>query len=92
MKLDENERSTQIRLMKVKDMIAEKAIEERKKRDTLRTFRAFSLTCWRLSIQAIVTVRSTGDQELFHVISEGSDEREQFILGSSLLKRSITLE
>ena len=31
MKLDENERSTQIRLMKVKNMVAEKAIQERKK-------------------------------------------------------------
>lgn len=31
MKLDENERSTQIRLMKVKNMVAEKAIRERKK-------------------------------------------------------------
>lgn len=30
MKLDENERSTQIRLMKVKNMVAEKAIQERK--------------------------------------------------------------
>ena len=33
MKLDENERSSQIRLMKVKDMIAKKAIEERKRQD-----------------------------------------------------------
>ncbi len=31
MKLDENERSTQIRLMKVKDMMLEEAIEERRK-------------------------------------------------------------
>jgi V/A-type H+-transporting ATPase subunit D len=31
MKLDENERSTQIRLMKVKNMVAEKAIREKKK-------------------------------------------------------------
>lgn len=31
MKLDENERSTQIRLMKVKNMVAEKAIQEKKK-------------------------------------------------------------
>ena len=29
MKLDENERSTQIRLMKVKDMMVEKVIEEK---------------------------------------------------------------
>ena len=32
-KLDENDRSTTTRLMKVKDMIAEKAIEERRLRD-----------------------------------------------------------
>ncbi len=31
MKLDENERSTQIRLMKVKNMVAEKAINERRR-------------------------------------------------------------
>ena len=31
MKLDENERSTQTRLMKVKDMMLEQAIEERRK-------------------------------------------------------------
>lgn len=33
MKLDENERSTQIRLMKVKDMMLEEAIEERRAAD-----------------------------------------------------------
>lgn len=33
MKLDENERSTQIRLMKVKNMVAEKAIQEKKKQE-----------------------------------------------------------
>ena len=32
MKLDENERSTQIRLMKVKDMMLKEAIEERRAR------------------------------------------------------------
>ena len=32
MKLDENERSTQIRLMKVKDMMLREAIEERRAR------------------------------------------------------------
>ena len=32
-KLDENERASTTRLMKVKDMIAKKAIEERRKRD-----------------------------------------------------------
>ena len=31
MKLDENERSTQTRLMKVKDMMLKEAIEERRK-------------------------------------------------------------
>ena len=33
MKLDENERSTQIRLMKVKDMVAKKAIETKRKQE-----------------------------------------------------------
>ena len=33
MKLDENERSTQIRLMKVKDMMLEEAVEARRKED-----------------------------------------------------------
>ena len=33
MKLDENERSTQIRLMKVKDMILKEAIEEKREQD-----------------------------------------------------------
>ena len=33
MKLDENERSTQIRLMKVKDMMLEEARQERLKED-----------------------------------------------------------
>ena len=33
MKLDENERSTQIRLMKVKDMMVQQAVEERRVQD-----------------------------------------------------------
>ena len=40
MKLDENERSTQIRLMKVKDMLLKEAIEERQEADA-RAIRAF---------------------------------------------------
>ena len=35
MKLDENERSTQIRLMKVKDMMVQQAVEERRVQDGL---------------------------------------------------------
>ena len=35
MKLDENERSTQIRLMKVKDMMVQQAVEERRVKDGL---------------------------------------------------------
>ena len=35
MKLDENERSTQIRLMKVKDMMLKEAIEERRAKSGL---------------------------------------------------------
>ena len=35
MKLEENERANTIRLMKVKDMIAQKAIEERKRQDKI---------------------------------------------------------
>ena len=35
MKLDENERSTQIRLMKVKDMMVQHAVEERRVQDGL---------------------------------------------------------
>ena len=35
MKLDENERSTQIRLMKVKDMMLEQAIEEKRKEESM---------------------------------------------------------
>ena len=35
MKLDENERSTQIRLMKVKDMMVQQAEEERRVQDGL---------------------------------------------------------
>ena len=35
MKLDENERSTQIRLMKVKDMMVKQAVEERRVQDGL---------------------------------------------------------
>ena len=34
MKLDENERGNQTRLMKVKDMILKEAIEERRERDS----------------------------------------------------------
>ena len=37
MKLDENERSTQIRLMKVKDMMLEEAIEERREKNARAT-------------------------------------------------------
>ena len=40
MKLDENERSNTIRLMKVKDMILKEAIEERQAQDA-RAVRAF---------------------------------------------------
>ena len=40
MKLDENERGSQIRLMKVKDMILKEAIEERQAEDA-RAVRAF---------------------------------------------------
>ena len=36
MKLEENERASTTRLMKVKDMIAKKAIEERRKQDAAR--------------------------------------------------------
>ena len=36
MKLEENERAGTTRMMKVKDMIAAKAIEERKKQDKLQ--------------------------------------------------------
>ena len=41
MKLDENERSNTIRLMKVKDMILQESIEERRAEDA-RAIRAFS--------------------------------------------------
>ena len=41
MKLDENERSNTIRLMKVKDMILKESIEERREEDA-RAIRAFS--------------------------------------------------
>ena len=40
MKLDENERSTQIRLMKVKDMLLKEAIEEKREEDA-RAVEAF---------------------------------------------------
>ena len=40
MKLDENDRSTTTRLMKVKDMILKEAIEERQAQDA-RAVRAF---------------------------------------------------
>ena len=42
MKLDENERSTQIRLMKVKDMLLKESIEEKRAEDAraLRDFRS----------------------------------------------------
>ena len=44
MKLDENERSTTIRLMKVKDMLLKQAIEEQKARDAsaIKAFEAKS--------------------------------------------------
>jgi len=35
MKLEENERANTTRLMKVKDMVAKKAIEDRKKQDEI---------------------------------------------------------
>ena len=41
MKLDENERSTQIRLMKVKDMLLKDAIEA-KRAENARAMEAFS--------------------------------------------------
>ena len=40
MKLDENDRATTIRLMKVKDMLLKEAIEERQEADA-RAIRAF---------------------------------------------------
>ncbi|MPN54224.1 hypothetical protein SDC9_201894 [bioreactor metagenome] len=41
MKLDENDRATTIRLMKVKDMLLAEAIEEQKERDA-KALKAFA--------------------------------------------------